>query len=257
MNRVTIILPVSRKDYVDRIFAMLELLECDVSKTNLLVIVDGDNQLLVNVRNKVEMSRFNERLCFQFKSKHKTRHFDILGRRMRISDIHNKFKDSIKDCDYVFGIEDDTIVPTNSLIKLIKAYGIYPHAGFIQGVELGRWGIPYIGAWKIDDIYETTKIESTELKEGLHEIDAGGFYCFMTKKDNYLNHFFKPFGNNDLGPDVDFGISLRKLGLLNYCDYSIKCTHKTKHEDITFSNSEISRVSFIKRNNQWRQNNKK
>jgi hypothetical protein len=50
---------------------------------------------------------------------------------------------------------------------------------FIEGVELGRWGVPYVGAWRADDVYEPTKFESAMPQEGptagsVEEIDAGG-----------------------------------------------------------------------------------
>lgn len=254
-NKVTIFMPVSRKDHLDRIFAALELLECNSEHTNLLVVVDGKTDLFVEARNKVEMSKFANRLCLQFKSKHILRQFDIMGRRMRISDIHNFAKEHIGECDFVFGIEDDTLVPTNALTQLLKGYSIHPFAGFIEGIEMGRWGIPYIGAWKADDIYTPTRIESTPMKEGLHEIDAGGFYCFLTRAQTYKNHDFKPFERNGLGPDVDYGLELRRLGLLNYADYSIQCAHKMKTQDITFRNTTPRLVTFIKKEDRWRQSN--
>lgn len=255
-NKITIFMPVSRKDHLDRIFAALELLDCDDENTNLLVVVDGKSDLFVETRNKVEASRFANRLCLQFKSKHILRQFDILGRRMRISDIHNFAKEHLGDADFIFGIEDDTLVPTNALSLLLKSYSIHPFAGFIEGIEMGRWGIPYIGAWKADDVYDPQQIESTPLKEGVHEIDAGGFYCFLTRASTYKEHHFKPFDNNGLGPDVDFGLELRRKGLLNYANYDIKCAHKMKAQDITFINTEPRLVSFIKKEGRWRQSNK-
>lgn len=251
-NKVTIFIPISRKDYLDKIFAILELLECDAENTNLLVVVDGKVDLFVEVRNKVETSKFANRLCLQFKSKTSPRQFDILGRRIRISDIHNFAKEYIQDADFVFGIEDDTIIPTNALSMLLRAYSIHPFAGFIEGIELGRWGIPYIGAWKVDDIYNPQQIESTPLKEGIQEIDAGGFYCFLTRASTYKEHHFKPFDNNSLGPDVNFGIELRRIGLINYANYDIKCAHKTKERNLTFINTKPKITTLIKKDEVWR-----
>lgn len=257
MYRTTIILPVSRETYLDAIFARLEMLKCDKEKTNLLVVVDGDAKLFVKARNLTEMSKFAQRLCIEFKSKHKKRHYDVYGRRRRISDIHNLIKEHIQDCDYIFSLEDDTIFQLNALELLLKDYTIYPHAGFIQGVQIGRWGVPYIGSWKVDDIYEPKKIESMlpiiHSDKIIEECDAGGFYCFITKKENYIKHDFKPFDGNGLGPDVDFGISLRQIGLLNYIDWRVMTTHKTKNKDISMHNTEPVKVSFIKKENRWRQ----
>lgn len=259
MNRVTIFMPVSRRDHLPRVFASLELLDCQAENTNLLVVVDGDNNLFIEVRNMVEMSRFGQRLCLQFKSKHTLKQYGIQERRLRISDIHNFAKQHIQDCEYVFGLEDDTIIPPDTLRKLLRNYGIYPFAGFIEGIEMGRWGIPYIGAWTVDDVYNPQKIESTPLKKGIHEIDSGGFYCFITKRDFYVSHNFKPYGengSNDLGPDVDYGITLRKMGLLNYADYSIKCAHKKGDGELNFNNTEPRIVTFVKKDARWRQSNK-
>lgn len=258
--RTTIILPVSRAEHLDAIFARLEMLKCDRTKTNLLVIVDGDVNLFVKARNYVEMSKFHERLCIQFKSKHAFRHFDYMARRLRISDIHNELKQYIKDCDYVFGLEDDTIIPLDALERLKKIYSVFPYAGFVQGVQLGRWGIPHIGAWKVDDIYNPTKVSSMiPKKPSIHdknivqEIDAGGFYCFLTKRDNYVKHDFKPFDGNGLGPDVDFGIELRRGGALNYIDWGLTTVHKTKTEDLSLLTTEPRIVTFMKKENRWRQ----
>ena len=113
MNEVTIVIPVSRDTHIQQIFHHLELLACDRTRTNILTVVDGDANLFVKVRNLTEMSKFKERLCLQFKSKHTLRQYDILGRRLRISDIHNFAKQHIMDCEFVFGIEDDTLVPKN------------------------------------------------------------------------------------------------------------------------------------------------
>lgn len=256
MNQVTILMPVSRDDFLERIFHDLETLECKRETTNLLVVVDGDAELFVKTRNYVEMSKFSQRLCIQYKNQNKFRNYDLKARRLRISDIHNTAKKHILECDYVFGIEDDTLFPSDTLKKLLNHYFMYPHTGFIQGVEMGRWGIPYVGAWKADDVYDPNSIHSLmPTDKVVTEIDAGGFYCYLTTRDNYMMHHYKPFGNNDLGPDMDFGISLRQQGLMNYADWSIKCVHKDKEKDITFVNTQPRVVTMIKKDNAWRQSN--
>jgi len=244
VDRVTIILPVSRKEYIHQVFASLEMLECDRERTNLLVIVDGKPDLFVEARNFCEGSKFDQKLCLEFKSKHVLRHFDIPGRRMRISDIHNFAKQHIINCDYVFGVEDDTIIPPHALKNLKRTFGLNPFAGFVSGIELGRWGIPHVGAWRVDDVYQVDRIESIDVGEGIEEVDAGGFYCFITKADYYKNHDFKPFERNALGPDFDFGIELRRAGHVNLVDWSVQCTHKTKDQDIRVFNTEVRKVIF-------------
>lgn len=251
---VTIFLPVSRQQYLHQVFSALELLECDKDKTNLLVVVDGDAPLFVEARNFCENSKFGQRLAVQFDSKHNKRHYDILGRRMRIADIHNFAKDQIGECDYVFGVEDDTVIQPSSLKKLIRDYVEHPFAGYISGVQLGRWGIPYVGAWMVDDVYEPKRITSDVPKQGLTEVDAAGFYCYLTKRETFVGHDYKPFENNGLGPDVDFGIELRRQGLINYIDWSIQTTHLSKDKRINLFNTEPMVIEFTKnQQGRWRQ----
>jgi hypothetical protein len=133
-----------------------------------------------------------------------------------------------------------------------RAYQDNRHMGFIQGIEVGRWGVEYLGAWTVDDVYNPTYIKSTLLLDGIHEVDAGGFYCFMTQAEIYCNHEFKPFDNNDLGPDVDFGITLRQNGYLNYTDYSIKCLHLSGEKEYHPDKSNIEVVNFTRNGNRWR-----
>lgn len=250
---VTIILPVSRPEYLDAVFARLEMLECDRRMTNLLCIVDGTPELFVNVRNRVEMSKFADRLCILFSYKGTYKKTSRLARRFRISEIHNQLKENIVQCDYVFGIEDDTIIGPRTLKILLKDYSLQPYAGLIEGVQIGRWGIPMVGAWKVDDVYDPKTIDSLMPSKDLQEIDAGGLYCFLTKHDHYVKHTFKPFDNNEMGPDFDFGLELRRAGMMNFIDWNVTTVHKSKQGDISLLTTEPRHVRFVKKETRWRQ----
>ena len=65
--------------------------------------------------------------------------FSINTRRRRIAAIHNEIHKLIKPCEYVFLIEDDGALPPDALSRLLADYKAHPYAGFIEGVELGRW----------------------------------------------------------------------------------------------------------------------
>lgn len=247
----TLLLFVSRSDFLDELFDSLEQLQCQLEQTAFLCIVNGDNNLFVDVRNRVEESKYIERLTLQIKPKNKVRQFDIAGRRHRISEIHNFAKEHI-NTKYVFGVEDDTIVPPYALNMLGE--NMTNDVGMIEGVEMGRWGIPYIGAWKADDIHQPTTITSLPMNEGLTEIDAGGFYCFLTRAEYYKQHDFKPFDNNGLGPDIDYSLSLRRKGLKNYANFDVKCVHKALDRDIRFGVTLPRQIKMYKKGNQWRQN---
>lgn len=248
--QTTIVLLVSRKEFLEEVFEALNNLRCNESETALLCIVNGEADIFVQARNLCELSKFAERLCIQEKPKSRLRQYDITGRRKRISSLHNLAKEHIST-EYVFGVEDDTIVPFYALQMLGENY--VDGVGMIEGVEMGRWGVPYIGAWTVDNIDEPTEITSLPMSEGLVEIDAGGFYCFLTRSEYYKSHEFKPFDNNGLGPDVDFSLALRRQGLKNYALFDVECIHKSERGDVMFDVTIPRQIKMYKRGNQWRQ----
>lgn len=250
-----LVLPISRDDFLDDFVTSIELLECYQTNVSVLCIVDGDSNLYLKVRNKFLDSKYNEVLTVQYKDNWKPKTYSVLNRRIRISKLHNFAKQYIGDkYKYVMIIEDDTIVPRDAFKKLYNHYLDKIHAGFIQGIEAGRWGIKYLGAWNINDIYNPTEITSTELLDGLQEVDAGGFYCMLTRADNYMKHDFKGYDYNQLGPDVDYGIEMRQLGMQNYTDYSIKCIHKRTDGNDVIVDKDYNIVKHVKNNNdnRWR-----
>jgi hypothetical protein len=98
----------------------------------------------------------------------------------------------------------------------------------ITGVELGRWGVPYVGAWRADDVSkakEITSIENKTKEPCIEEIDGCGLYCALIDAELYKQHEFTI--KNGLGPDVNLGLFLRNKGKKNYIDWSIPVTHLT------------------------------
>ena len=245
--KTTIILPISRSSFLPQVFASLEFMICDRSITNLITYVDGDQKLFEQARNYTITSKFAERLSI-FRGKGQSNPSSIKSRRQRIADIHNELKGYIKNTDYIFLTEDDTLYHPSTLRKLQETYSNYPNAGFITGVQVGRWGLRYVGLWEVDNVYETTKISSSGLKEGVHKIDASGFYCLLTKKENYIKHNFQSF-QDILGPDVNFGIEMRRQGFDNYVDFRVNCTHLTPKEQLKVENIEY--IQYEKSHDKW------
>lgn len=220
--KITTILPVSRTSYLDQVLDAL------VSQTykpdNLIVVFDGNQSEYLAVRNKVVTLPFN---VFCIPSTNLAPANSIPDRRRHIVNIHNQIRELVNDCDFVWSIEDDGVFPPDALEKLVNNINL-PDAGMITGVELGRWGIPYVGAWVVNDVTTTTKITSLEnkaLEGGYEEIDACGLYCALIRADLYKEHNF--FTGNGLGPDVNLGLSIRQRGFKNYIDWSIHLTHLT------------------------------
>lgn len=249
---VTILMPVSRAEYLDIVFAGLEFLDCDRRTTNLICIVDGDTELFVNVRNRVENSKFAERLAVQYKSDEPMKNYNVLRRRKRIASLHEELKKYIQKCDYIWCIEDDGQFNSTALKRLLYHYTVLPYAGLISGVELGRHGISCVGGWKVDNVYEPKEIKSVDLEKGLIELDATGLYCALIKSENYLKHTFEPY-EDVLGPDFNLGLSLRRQGLINYMDFGVKVTHLTKDGNLEVKHDNIQRVTFIKKEHGWEQ----
>jgi hypothetical protein len=252
-----------------RVFASLELLECDRERTGLFVYVDGDDELFATVSNLVEQAKFAERLCIQGDIPGERREFSINTRRRRIALIHNEIHKLIKPCEYVFLIEDDGILPTDALSRLQYDYLAHPYAGFIEGVELGRWGIPMVGAWRADDVYEPSVIETVlparpELLNDagtafgaapdrvIEEIDAGGLYACLARYRHYVDHELQPYDGCAFGPDVEWGIALRQQGYRNYIDWSVAVEHCRSDGSIIHPRSSTpAQMRFTRDNGFW------
>jgi hypothetical protein len=218
-------MPVSREQFLLKVFASLELLECDRERTGLLVYVDGDAELYLTAHNLAEQSKFAERHCVQGNIPGERKEFSINTRRRRISAVHNATRKLINPCEYVFLIEDDGVLPPDALSRLLADYLAHPYAGFIEGVELGRWGIPHVGAWRADDVYDMKRLESAMPGSGVEEIDAGGLYACLTRFRQYVEHEFQPYEGCAFGPDIEWGIALRRQGYRNYLDWSLGVEH--------------------------------
>lgn len=224
MSTTTIILTVSREDFLTEVISSLELLDCDQTYTNILCIVDGDANLHVKVRNLIQKTKFNERLTVQYPDRKAIKRFDTDFRRKRIAAIHKYAQQFVGISEYVFLTEDDTIIPRDALKKLQRHIRDTPGCVMAEGVEVGRWGILHVGVWKFDDVYEPTSVSSLPYKtSGVEQIDAGGFYCTLMKAENYKEQEFKLF--ESLGPDISMGLFLRRDGYVNLVDWSVPCRH--------------------------------
>lgn len=220
----TILLTVSRDDFLTEVISSLELLICDPEFTHILCVVDGDANLYTKVRTLIQDMKFNQRLTIQYSSSKPVKKFDYIARRKRITDIHNFARKQLGNTDYVFIVEDDTIIPPQALKTLNKAMQADPSIVFAEGIEMGRWGINYLGAWKFDDIYNPTTVTSLPYEEsGLEYIDAGGFYCSLIEANVYKNHEFETY--ESLGPDISMGLKLRQQGYQCVVEFSVACKH--------------------------------
>lgn len=223
---ITTILPVSRIKYLNRVLE--SLLNQTYKIENLLVIYDGTKEDFITVRNIIASLDIGTKLCVQ--SNNTTKAFSIPDRRRRIASIHNQAKELVGESDWVFSVEDDGVLPLNALERLVSVAEAYENVGMVTGVELGRWGVPYVGAWVVDNIDNIKVITSLDNKTSqvpfiIEQIDACGLYCGLIRSRYYKSHTF--FSDNGLGPDVNLGLYLRSQGFDNYIDWGIPVTHLT------------------------------
>lgn len=249
----TIILTVSRLEFLTEVLTSIEQLECDSSYTNILCIVDGDANMFTKVRNLVQTTKFNERLTVQYPDRKHIKKFDTAFRRKRIASIHRWARQFVGISDYVFLTEDDTIVPRDTLTKLTRHIRDTPGCVMAEGVEVGRWGIPYVGVWKFNDVYEPTSVTSLAYKKyGVEEIDAGGFYCTLMSADIYKEQEFNLF--ESLGPDISMGLFLRRDGYINLVDWSIACRHlnmtRNGEKEVLVPDDSVESTTIKRINNQ-------
>ena len=253
----TIILVVSRDSFLTEVITSLELLKCDQTYTNLLCIVDGDANLYTKVRNLIQDTKFNERLTIQYPDRKKVKNFDVIYRRRRITAIHNFAKQQVGIADFVLLTEDDTIIPPNTLERLTAAINWHPGIVFAEGVEVGRWGTPYVGAWTFNDIYEPTSVTSLAYKSsGVDDIDAGGFYCSLIDANVYKEHQFEMY--ESLGPDISMGLRLRQKGYQCVVDWAVPCKHihenGRKERTILVPDETVQPTTLERKNaNNWQQ----
>lgn len=225
---ITAVLPVSRTAYLDRVLDAL--VNQTLKPKTLVVIFDGTIDDYLEVRYKVKSLPFDV-FCTPATNPFPAR--DLLDRRKHIANIHNQIRESIKG-DLVWSIEDDGLIPVNALEKLFNFFWTHRrYTGLVTGVELGRWGIPYVGAWRADHVNNTAQLTSLENKAqegGWEEVDASGLYCALINADYYKEHEF--FTTNGLGPDVNLGLYIRQQGLLNFIDWSVHVTHLSGNKEI-------------------------
>lgn len=256
----TIVLTVSRLDYLYKVLSRIELLECEPREVNLLCVVDGNDALYVRARNMVAGTKFNQRLCVKSTYPGQADADDFIGRKRRLAANHNQAGKLIEhQHGFVFSVEDDTLFKSNALKKLMNIAVNNRAFGSAVGVEVSRRGKPHIGAWQADDIYNLSQLVSIEnifpvpLGQPATNIDAGGLYCTLIRADLYKQHTFTV--ENGLGPDINFGLENRQLGFENFIAWDVPCTNLYTvgdQEILVQPSSEVGTVKLTKKNNnEW------
>src|SRR5690606_30565896 len=147
--------------------------------------------------------------------------------------------------DYIFSIEDDGTFPPDALKKLLKHMQTYPEAGFISGLEIGRWTTAYIGGWTFDNPSDPKQLQSVMLGDDpIIPIHAAGLYCCLIKRELYEGHKHAPTHN--WGADIEFGRQVSAKGYQNYMDTSIVVDHHTQQGKVIIpTTTNIKHVNMV------------
>lgn len=270
---ISIICPFSRAWMVDRWFENLLELNVPFSEVGLFIYVDNNRDDLFNkvltwcaklavmskmyhAGNKVkhDMEKIGSIKIYYSGREPLRDEKGYLERRERIAAIHDDIKKYVFS-KYIFGLEDDTLIPRTAFYKLYNHLLEIPNVGFVTGTEVGRWGFEYIGAWQVneeDEFGKVIDISTVKFKEtGVRDVDAAGMYCFITRLGFYKNHNFLSYKAHDFyGPDVAFCLFIRKKGHRVILDYDVQCEHyKDANTVLRPTDEEVCEVRFRKSNN--------
>lgn len=190
--------------------------------------------------------------------KEKDNETDMTIRRQRICDVFTQGQELIDlSHDFVLILEDDTIVESDALIKLIQNWDFleqvwdtipFKGPGIISGVQTGRWGNRIIGAWHVDNPKDPHTVYSASPDgSGMESVTATGFYCCLTTPELFCSATFR---HDFLGPDFFFGLDVAAKGYRNYITWDVPCIHKTR--TITLHPSDANSVTtFINEGDYW------
>ena len=261
-KKIAIIVPITRAWALHKLFYNLEQLICEPKNVSLFMYIDTNNpEVKRECREYAKTSKFSQ-VITKISNNGPTYEVRIAKRRDRIVECHQVLQKLLWNMgfDYIFGVEDDTLFGSDTLQKLLEPMSI-PDVGYVEGVQVGRWGVKMIGAWLVDDVENPKRIKTIEPLEvngvkqrnvhHLENIDAGGFYCFVTRADLYLSHKFE-WHDDCFGPDVLFGIGMRKKGFKCLIDWRVNCGHDVKTDVLWPSDGKIEVAEYNKVNGEWK-----
>lgn len=234
---ITVFCAFTRYWALERVLDNLAKQNYPKSLINLCFIVDIDDPRIP--KELEEFSQYWEKCERPYRSLHVKMNSDwhpnevhLSIRRMRIADVHNQSKWLIgkTDGEFVIGLEDDTVFEDpETFNRLLQPFGKWEGTAFVQGVQAGRHGTYYIGAWRCDDPLVVKHIHTCLPKdnkwEGVEAIDAGGMYGYATPTELYLQHDYFSSSGAPYAVDVNYGLWLRQRGFVCLIDWGLLFGH--------------------------------
>lgn len=221
---ITVFCAFTRRWAINRWIREFINIEHDPALTNLCFIVDCDEPYIENQLKKTFQYGYRS-FHVRINPANQPNEIKLAIRRARVADVKNQSKDLIAktDGEYIISFEDDTVMERlDSLATLYN--GLDEVVGFVEGVQMGRWGANIIGAWEADNpgMPEVIKTLLPPANPDIvyQRITGGGFYGYATHRHLYLNHDYYTSTSQPWGPDVNFGFYVRSRGYNCYIDWS-------------------------------------
>jgi hypothetical protein len=250
---ITVFFPITRAHYVGHVLSDLASTDLEPSRTNLVFLIDCESPNSY-ARIMQEMNRVQYRKFIIIRNyEHTVNEANIPLRRQRIAEIHNQSKEAIRalDGEYVLGLEDDTVF-TNLSVE-----GLYwpfirkeKRVGLVSAYQAGRWYNKIVGIWQFDDATDPGECWTALPGEGYEDIDAAGFYCYLTPTELYLAHHYSTHISDPWGPDVGYGLALSSQDYTNYVDWQQPVGHRDQ-DKIILPESQLYQESFVKTDLGW------
>lgn len=243
---ITIFCAFTRQWAVDTWLANLEAVNHDPALTNLCFIVDGNQHLIANTLKKYSDKKGYRSFHVKINEDWQPNEVRLAIRRNRIAEVHNQSKDLITRCDgdIIIGLEDDTVF--DRLVSFEPLYAkLDAGIGFVEGVQMGRWGANIIGAWLSNGTPNFNRIETMLPKSGYEHITAGGFYGYATYRHLYLNHDYYSSSSQPWGPDVNYGLFVQSQGYDCLINWDIVFGHNDYNQTLYPDDPKIRLVQVV------------
>lgn len=247
---VSVVVTVSREECVDMVVDQLREIAAGPYQAEVILAIDNRRIKRMQLLADVEAMGFRNVQVYVTEPPSRPAN-SVVSRRKRIAMIRNATKELIGGSQFVFSFEDDTIIPERAVESLMKAYEeSAEQVGVVSGVQIARWGRQYCGLWNIDQLDGPERYESVALKQsGVEAVDTTGFYCYLTPTQFYKD---VEYGwQAPLGPDVDYGLKLRRRGMTNLVDWSVVCGHLSG-DRVLWPDKDTKQLAFVKDGHRWK-----
>lgn len=252
---ITIFCAFARDTYTDKWLQDLAHFKHDQRRTRITIIIDGDfTETARKLREYFESQQYLS-YGITMNHEHNPNEARINVRRARIGFVKNQSKYLIqkRQSDYVLGLEDDTEFGGMDINDLLYPFENFDgDIGMVTGLQCGRWSVKYIGAWLADNADDPKEVKSiTPAKfENYLEVDAGGFYWYLTPTKLYCAHDYS-WGHEQWGADVNYGLWLRQQGYRNWAHLRSVVGHRTNFNQTIYPDGTITEVRYYKDGDKW------